>query len=115
MKDSFRDQMLTERGRELCDERQARNREVARQLTEELADEPVNRRYGLLGALEYLFTNPEDPSLFEHAAGLRDDWLPARERMLAGENELDRDASAQALERSRAFTRMLQGEIDGTL
>ena len=115
MKEGFRDQMLTERGREICDERQARNREIACMLREELADEAVNRRYGLLGVLEYLFTNPEDPGLHEHAAGLSDAWLPQRERLLAGENELDRDAATQALERSRRFTRMLHGEIAGEL
>jgi putative nucleotidyltransferase with HDIG domain len=112
MKDNFREQMLTERGREICDERQARNREVMRQLGEELSDEALNRRYGLLGVLEYLFTNPEDPSLHAHAAGLREEWLPERERMLAAEDELDRSLAAEALERSRHFSRMLQGEIE---
>jgi putative nucleotidyltransferase with HDIG domain len=115
MKDSFRDQMLTERGKELCDERQARNRELARSLQAELADEAVNRRYGLLGAVEYLFTNPEDPSLHEHAASLRDAWLPERRRLLSGEAELDRDAATEALARSSRFVQMLQDEIDGVL
>ncbi len=115
MKDSFRDQMLTERGREICDERQQRNRVIAAQLEAELENEPVNRRYGLLGTLEYLFTNPEDPSLHEHAGGLRDEWLPHRETLLASENELERDASGEALARSREFIHLLHGEITGEL
>ncbi|MCC2672965.1 MAG: hypothetical protein K0Q72_5437, partial [Armatimonadetes bacterium] len=115
MKEGFRDQMLTERGREICDERHARNREIARQLQDELADEPVNRKYGLLGVLELLFSNPEDPSIREHAAALRDQWLPGRAALLADENELDEDAAAQALQRSREFSRLLQGELAGDL
>jgi putative nucleotidyltransferase with HDIG domain len=115
MKDSFRDQMLTERGKEICDQRQARNREVVRLLHEELASEEVNRKYGLLGAVEYLFTNPEDPSLHEHAAGLRHAWLPERERLLADEEAPNRDQAIEALERSRRFVEMLEGEIAGIL
>jgi len=115
MKESFREQMLTEPGKELCDERQARNRGVVRQLNAELEAEDVNRAYGLLGVVEYLFTNPEDPSLHEHAQGLAADWLPERERRLSSENELDRDAAGEALARSRRFIHMLQGEIAGTL
>ncbi len=115
MKESFREQMLTERGRELCDERQARSRTLARDLEDELADEAVNRKYGLLGVLEYLFTDAEDPSLREHAAGLQQDWLPGRATLLAAESELDREAAARALERSRALVAQLHAEIAGTL
>jgi hypothetical protein len=115
MKQSFRDEMLTDRGREICDERQNRNRALLRDLQAELADEAVNRKYGLLGVVEHLFTNPEDPSLREHARLLRDTWLPERERFLSQENELDRDAAAQALQRSREFNRILHGELSGEL
>ncbi|MGV3721675.1 MAG: HD domain-containing protein [Actinomycetota bacterium] len=115
MKQSFRDQMLTDRGREICDERQNRNRVLMRKLQAELANEAVNRKYGLLGVLEHLFTNPEDPSLREHARALQADWLPERERLLAQENELDRDAAAQAFQRSKEFNRILQGELTGEL
>jgi len=113
MKDSFREQMLTELGKEICDRRQSRNREVVRQLTDELAEEELNRKYGLLGVLAYLFTNPEDPSLHEHAAGLRAEWLPQRERLLSAESELDRDRAAESLERSRGLIRVLDEEIAG--
>jgi putative nucleotidyltransferase with HDIG domain len=113
MKDSFREQMLTDLGKQLCDERQSRNRELMGQLTEELADEELNRTYGLLGVLEHLFTNPQDPSLHEHAASLRDAWLPERARRLEREDTLDTDRAAESLERSRGFARLLQLEIDG--
>lgn len=113
MKESFRDQLLTERGREICEERQARNRRLARDLRSELDNEAVNRKYGLLGVLEHLFTNPEDPSLREHATSLSAEWLPQRERLLQEENELDRDAAAEALARSREFDRLLQAELRG--
>ncbi|HTE16849.1 MAG TPA: hypothetical protein VK689_00535, partial [Armatimonadota bacterium] len=58
-------------------------------------------------------TNPEDPSLHEHAVGLRAEWLPQRERLLAGESELDRDRAAESLERSRGLIRVLDEEIAG--
>ncbi len=113
MKDSFRDHMLTERGREVCDVRQARNRRVMQQLQAELDQPAVNEKYGLLGALAHLFTNPEDPSLHEHADELRDTWLPERERLLTHETRLDRDLAGEALERSREFVQMLHAEISG--
>lgn len=115
MKESFRDHMLTDRGREICDERQARSRALVRELQAELARPEVNGRYGLLGALEYLFTNPEDPSLHEHADGLRDDWLPQREALLASQSGPESDLGAEGLERSRRFIGMLHSEIAGGL
>jgi putative nucleotidyltransferase with HDIG domain len=115
MKESFREQMLTARGQEICDERQARNRAVAAALQRELFDERLNRRYGLLGVLEFLFTNAQDPSIREHLAGLEAQWLPERERLLAAEAAADRDAGGEALARSRSFVGMLRDEIEGTL
>jgi putative nucleotidyltransferase with HDIG domain len=115
MKQSFSDQMLTERGREICEDRHARIRSLARELRDELDNEVVNRRYGLLGVVELLFTRPEDPSIREHAAILDTDWLPERARMLAEENELDRDACRLALGRSRRFSLTLQAELRGDL
>lgn len=111
MKESFRDQMLTELGRQICEERHARNRALLRDLQSELADPQVSRAYGLLGVVEYLSSNPEDPSLFEHLEGLRAGWLPERERRLAAEDCLDRDAAAQALDRSRGFISSLEREV----
>jgi putative nucleotidyltransferase with HDIG domain len=113
MKESFREHMLTDLGREICDRRQDRNRELARELAGELEDEALNRRYGLLGVVEYLFTNPEDPSLREHAAGLRQDWLPGRRRLLADEESLDPSRAQEALERSTRFVETLEAEIEG--
>lgn len=115
MKESFREQMLTERGREICDDRQLRMKQLLRTLQAELEEEPINRKYGLLGVIGHLFTNAEDPSIREHVVTLREQWLPERERWLAGENELDRDASAQALQRSREFLRLFEGELAGEL
>ena len=114
MKDSFRDDMLTDLGRQLCDERQTRNRRLFAQLQEELAEEALNRKYGMLGAVQHLFTNAEDPSLHEHAESLRAQWLPERERLLAEEQTLDPDRAGAALERSRAFSRLMDAEISGT-
>jgi putative nucleotidyltransferase with HDIG domain len=115
MKDSFRDHMLTERGKEVCDDRQQRNRGLQKQLLAELDDEAINRKYGMLGVLDHLFTNAADPSLHEHADALRTEWLPARERMLADEDPKNRDAAGEALLRSREFSRLLDGEISGEL
>jgi putative nucleotidyltransferase with HDIG domain len=115
LKESFGAQMLTDRGREICEERLQRCRVLFRQLELELADEAVNRKYGLLGVVEHLFTDPDDPSIRRHAATLRQQWLPERERLLAAENELDHDPSALALERSREFMRLFEGELAGEL
>jgi putative nucleotidyltransferase with HDIG domain len=114
-KESFRDQMLTERGREICEERLQRCRSLFHELQVELADEAVNRKYGLLGVVEHLLTEAEDPSIRRHATGLRQQWLSERERWLAGENELDRDAAAQAVQRSWEFLRLFEGELAGEL
>lgn len=115
MKESYPAQMLTDRGREICHERLQRCRVLFRELEVELANEAVNRKYGLLGVVEHLFTEADDPSIRCHAAALRQQWLPERERWLAAENELDRDSAAPALERSREFLRLFEGELSGEL
>ncbi len=112
-KDSFREQMLTELGKQICDLRQQRMRSVVDQLHGELERPEINRQYGLLGAVEHLFTNPEDPSLHEHADELRDVWLPEREQAFSAEDGETREHAEAALQRTREFIRMLHGEING--
>lgn len=113
MKDSFRDDMLTDLGRQICDERQERNHRLFATLEEELADENLNRRYGLLGVVEHLFTNPEDPSVVEHLVELRERWLPDRRMLLADEEVTLRDRAGEALQRSIEFVGTLEREIAG--
>jgi hypothetical protein len=110
-KESFRDEMLTPVGREICERRLTGMHSLARAAEAELADGALNRRWGLLGVLDYLFTNPEDPSLWEHADGLERHWLPEREAALRAEGEPE--AAAAALERSRAFITALRREMLG--
>ena len=112
-KDQFYQHMLTERAREVCADRQARNRATMAALNEELEDFELNRRYGLLGVVEHLLTNPEDPSLREHARALSEEWLPEREKALAAEAEFDRDLAGEALQRARTFSKTLNAEIAG--
>jgi hypothetical protein len=113
MKESFPDQMLTERGREICRERLERNRRLVARLHAELEDGETSRRFGLLGVTAYLFTNPEDPSVREHARGLRDDWLPARAREAATLTGTEGSAALEALGRSRNFIDLLELELAG--
>ncbi len=113
MKESFRDQMLTEIGTEICERRQAYNRALAEALQAELEAFEVNRRYGLLGVVDYLLTDAEDPSLRVHAAGLRRDWLPARERELPAEQGEASELGGAALARSREFIERLETELAG--
>lgn len=111
MKEHYPDQLLTDLGREIFRTRHARCVELVRNLQAEAADPVVNRKYGLLGVVEHLFTNAEDPSLREHAASLTN-WLLDRAQVLAGENELDRDAAAQAHSRARTFLGTLLAEME---
>jgi putative nucleotidyltransferase with HDIG domain len=113
MKDSFRDDMLTDLGRQICDERQERNRRLFATLEDELTEEALNRKYGLLGVVEHLFTNPQDPSITEHLAELREFWLPERRGMFESEEPADRDRAGEALQRSAAFMEALEREIAG--
>lgn len=113
MKDSFRDDMLTELGRQICDERQERNRRLFAALENELTDETLNRNYGLLGVVEQLFTHPEDPSIAEHLVHLRERWIPERKRLLRGEPAMHRDDACEALQRSIVFVELLEREIAG--
>jgi putative nucleotidyltransferase with HDIG domain len=113
MKDTFRDDMLTDLGRQICDERQEGNRGLFAALEDELADEELNRKYGLLGVVEHLFTNPEDPSLAEHLKELREDWLPERRGLLGSERSAVRDRAGEALERSVDFIDALERERCG--
>jgi hypothetical protein len=112
-KDAFIEKLLTERGREVAAERQRRNRALCAELEKEVLEPAVNREYGLLGCIAYLMTDAEDPSLHRHARGLRETWLPARERALGEETRHDREQAAQSLARARDFIGMLEAEIAG--
>jgi len=112
-KEGFREHMLTPAGREVCEDRQTHLRSLGRELEAELEAEPLHRRFGLLGVLEQLFTDPEDPSLHEHAERLRSRWLPERRTELAAASRSARERGAEALERSERFITRLHAEMVG--
>jgi hypothetical protein len=115
MKEEFIGHMLTDRGREIAEDRQRRNREICGQLQEELEAFDRNDAYGMIGCVRFLMTDAADPSLHRHARGLREQWLPEREQALADERVHDRDAAAESLERARGFIGQLEQEIAGQL
>ena len=114
-KDSFIEQLLTATGREVGEGRQARMREVSRQLLVECDNLEMNRTYGLLGVVEFLQTDAHDPSLRHHAERLRSAWLSGREVMLSDETRFSKDAATESLARAQMFSDLLDKEIAGEL
>jgi hypothetical protein len=113
MKESFIGHMLSETGKDVAVERYRRNVEITDALQAELNDFDLNAQYGMIGAVRFLKTDAESPSMHRHVSQLRAEWLPARERELENETTFSRDAAREALERARDLTALMEREIDG--
>lgn len=113
MKESFIGHMLSETGKDVAAERYCCQQEVCDTLQTELNDFDLNQKYGMVGAVQFLMTDAESPSMHRHVAQLRADYLPARERELAEETQFSRDAAQEALERAKRLTELMEREIEG--
>ena len=86
-------------------------------MVDELGDMEINRRYGLLGVIEYFVSETEDPHFLNQLDHLTNEWLPQRRQWLA---EAKQDASARdraqaAIDRVDAFLTLMTRERNGEI
>ncbi|HHX39946.1 MAG TPA: HD domain-containing protein [Armatimonadetes bacterium] len=112
-KNSFPESLLTPSGREVAEQRQARNRQVMEWITEESALGQVAWEYGLLGVIAFLLADCEDPSLARALRLLEEQWLPNRQARLS--NDGASPHASVLLARSYQFRNLLHEEIAGRL
>ena len=83
----------------------------------ELEDMEINRKYGLLGVIEYFVSESEDPHFLNQLNHLQNQWLPERKQRLA-EEEQDasaRDRAQAAIDRVETFLTLLARESQGEI
>ena len=113
----FVDKLLTESSREVAHARQDRNQELFARMISELDDMEINRKYGLLGLIEYFVSETEDPHFLNQLEYLKNEWVPQREQWLA-EEEKDasaRDRAQSAIYRVNDFLDLLTRESNGEI
>lgn len=114
MKEGFVERLMTRSGREIGVRRQRKKRKLWEKLERELEDFELNRRYGLLGMIEYFMSCADDPNLVEQMTYLRDRWIPQRRAWIEDEMESSvRNSAQKALERVIEFKELTLREIEG--
>ena len=116
-KQEFVDKLLTESSREVAQARQDRNQHLFLQMVDELDDMEINRKYGLLGVIEYFVSVTEDPHFLNQLDYLQNEWLPQRRQWLA-EEENDasaRDRAQSAIDRVDEFLILMTRESNGEI
>lgn len=116
-KQEFVDKLLTESSRELAQGRQDRNQRLFLQMVDELDDMEINRKYGLLGIIEYFVRENEDPHFLNQLDHLTNEWLPQRKQWLAEEakDTSARDRAQAAIDRVDDFLTLMTRESKGEI
>ena len=86
-------------------------------MVDELDDMEINRKYGLLGVIEYFVSVTEDPHFLNQLDYLQNEWLPQREQWLAEEENgaSARDRAQAAIDRVDDFLTLLTRESSGEI
>jgi hypothetical protein len=116
-KDAFVAGLFTESAREVGQRRQERNRRLFADMSAELQEMDVNRKYGLLGVVEYFVSDTEDPHFERELNHLKTRWIPEREAWIADAEttRAGRDGARAALSRAIDFTNLLEREARGLI
>ena len=116
-KQEFVDKLLTESSCEVAQARQDRNQQLFAQMVGELEDMEINRKYGLLGIIEYFVSETEDPHFLNQLNYLKTEWLPQRQQWVAEEekSESERERAQAAINRVNDFLTSLEQEGRGEI
>ena len=115
-KQEFVDKLLTESSREVGQIRQDRNQQLFAQMVSELDDMEINRKYGLLGIIEYFVSETEDPHFLNQLEYLQTKWLPERQKWVDEETTTSaRERAQAAIERVSNFLNLLEKEGRGEI
>lgn len=116
-KQEFVDNLLTESAREVAQARQDRNQHLFTQMVDELDDMEINRKYGLLGIIEYFVSETEDPHFLNQLKFLQEEWLPERQRWVEEEerDSSSRERAQDSVNRVKHFLTLLAQESRGEI
>ena len=116
-KQEFVDNLLTESAREVAQARQDRNQHLFNQMVDELDDMEINRKYGLLGIIEYFVSVTEDPHFQNQLQYLQEEWLPQRQKWVEDEerDSSSRERAQDAVNRVKHFLTLLAQESRGEI
>lgn len=116
-KQEFVDNLLTASAREVAQARQDRNQQLFSLMVGELEDLEINRKYGLLGIIEYFVSVTEDPHFLNQLEHLQDEWLPKRKQWLVEQekDESSRSRAQDAINRVENFLTLLEKEGRGEI
>ena len=116
-KQEFVDNLLTESAREVAQARQDRNQHLFTQMVDELDDMEINRKYGLLGIIEYFVSVTEDPHFQNQLQYLQDEWLPQRQQWVEDEerDSSSRERAQDSVNRVKHFLTLLAQEGRGEI
>ncbi len=116
-KQEFVDNLLTESAREVAQARQDRNQHLFTQMVNELDDMEINRKYGLLGIIEYFVSETEDPHFQNQLQYLQEEWLPERQRWVEDEerDSSSRERAQDSVNRVKHFLTLLAQESRGEI
>lgn len=116
-KQEFVDKLLTASSREVAQARQDRNQQLFSLMVAELEDMEINRKYGLLGLIEYFVGETAEPHFLNQLTYLQTEWLPQRRQWLAEEEKSGsaRDRAQAAIERVDDFLTLLERESQGEI
>ena len=83
----------------------------------ELEDMEINRKYGLLGIIEYFVSETEDPHFLNQLNYLQTEWIPQRQQWIAEEekSESARERAQAAINRVNDFLALLAKEGRGEI
>ncbi|RKU25964.1 hypothetical protein C6497_14350 [Candidatus Poribacteria bacterium] len=116
-KQEFVDNLLTESAREVAQARQDRNQHLFTQMVDELDDIEINRKYGLLGIIEYFVSVTEDPHFQNQLQYLQEEWLPERQKSVEDEerDSSSRERAQDSVNRVKHFLTLLDQESRGEI
>jgi hypothetical protein len=83
----------------------------------ELEDMDMNRKYGLLGVIEYFVSETADPDFAYQLDHLKTKWIPDLQKSIEDTalSQSDRSEAQVAVDRVISFTRDLENEYKGLM
>ena len=115
MKKPFVDKFFTQDAREIGEGRYLRIKDLYSKMAEEKNDLNLNRKYGLLGAIDYFISCTDDPNFRTEMDYLGDEWIEQRKELMKKEENHKREVAEAGLSRVEEFHSTIEKEAKGLL
>ena len=109
--------LLTNSAKDVAEKRQERSRNLVSQMNAELENMNINRKYGLLGVIEYFVSETADPDFAYQLNHLKTTRIPELQKSIADTtlSQSDRNDAEVAVDRVISFTQDLENEYKGLM